>query len=63
VDYRTAKLSDTSRYARYFHRLLEEGVFVPPSQFEAMFVSAAHTAQDIEATLRAHSVAARTVFG
>ncbi|MDI6783699.1 MAG: glutamate-1-semialdehyde 2,1-aminomutase [bacterium] len=52
-DYTTAKLSDTKRYAKYFHRMLESGVYFVPSQFEAGFVSAAHTEQDIEKTIRA----------
>ncbi|MCX7919391.1 MAG: glutamate-1-semialdehyde 2,1-aminomutase [bacterium] len=52
-DYATAKLSDTKRYAKYFHLMLESGIYFAPSQFEAGFVSAAHTEQDIEKTIRA----------
>ncbi len=48
TDYASAKTSDTARYARYFHAMLERGVFLAPSQFEAAFVSLAHTAADID---------------
>jgi len=47
VDYATASASDTKRYAAFFHAMLAQGVYLPPSQFEAMFVSAAHREQDI----------------
>ncbi len=47
TDYASARRSDTKRYARYFHAMLERGVFLAPSQFEAAFVSLAHTDADI----------------
>ena len=50
VDYDTAKKCDTERYAEYFKYLLENGIYTAPSQFEAMFVSNAHTDDDIEYT-------------
>lgn len=53
VDYASAKSSDTKAFAGYFRHMLEMGVYTAPSQFEAMFVSAAHTAQDIEETINA----------
>lgn len=53
TDLDSAKRSDTSRFARFFHAMLEEGVYWPPSQFEAAFVSSAHTDEDIEAILSA----------
>jgi glutamate-1-semialdehyde 2,1-aminomutase len=56
-DYATAKAADTSRFAAAFHALLDRGVYWPPSQFEAAFVSAAHTDADIEATVRAFELA------
>ena len=46
-DWRTASASDTSAYARFFHAMLERGVYLPPSQYEAAFLSLAHTAEDI----------------
>lgn len=52
TDFQKAKTSDTARYARFFHAMLERGVYFPPSQFEACFVSLAHTHNDIKATLQ-----------
>lgn len=48
--YEDAAASDTDSYARYFHFLLDHGIYLPPSQFEAMFVSEALTEQDLEKT-------------
>jgi glutamate-1-semialdehyde 2,1-aminomutase len=45
--------SDRARFARYFHAMLEEGIYLAPSQFEAGFISLAHTAADVEKTVRA----------
>ena len=45
--------SDREGFGRFFHNMLEEGVYLPPSPFEAMFVSTAHTDEDIQATLDA----------
>lgn len=50
-DYTGAKKSDTKRFAAFFRAMLERGIFLAPSQFEALFVSAAHTDADIEATI------------
>jgi glutamate-1-semialdehyde 2,1-aminomutase len=47
VDYASARRADTARYARYFHAMLARGVYVAPSQFEAAFVSLAHTDADL----------------
>jgi glutamate-1-semialdehyde 2,1-aminomutase len=52
-NYADAKRSDTKRYARFFREMLDRGIFLAPSQFEAAFVSAAHTSQDIDRTLAA----------
>ncbi len=52
-NYDEAKRSATPVFGRFFHHLLERGVYFPPSQFEAFFVSAAHTPEDIEYTRRA----------
>src|SRR5690349_18037437 len=52
-NYNDAKRSDTKRYARFFREMLDRGIFLAPSQFEATFISAAHTAQDIDRTLAA----------
>ncbi len=48
-----AMKSDRERFARFFHGLLEEGIYLAPSQFEAGFISTAHTAADIETTVAA----------
>jgi glutamate-1-semialdehyde 2,1-aminomutase len=53
VDWETAAMSDTKRYARYFWGLLNRGMYMPCSQYEALFVSAAHTEADIDATTAA----------
>ena len=51
-DYESAVSSDTGRFAEYFGYLLERGIYTAPSQFEAMFVSDAHTDEDIAYTCR-----------
>jgi glutamate-1-semialdehyde 2,1-aminomutase len=53
IDYASAKRADTARYARFFHAMLERGVFLAPSQFEAAFVSLAHTDKDLDEAARA----------
>lgn len=53
VDQETAKRSDTDAYASYFHAMLEEGIYLPPSQFEAIFFGASHGEEELEATLKA----------
>ena len=58
-NYAEAAHSDTRRYAQFFHAMLDHGVYFAPSQFEACFMSSAHTAAEIDLTLSA----ARTVFG
>jgi glutamate-1-semialdehyde 2,1-aminomutase len=63
TDYAAAKAADTKRYARFFHAMLERGVYLPPSAFEAFFVSLSHTPADLEATAAAAAEAAREVAG
>lgn len=53
VDYESAIGSDTERYADYFNYMLGQGIYLAPSQFEAMFVSNAHTKADLEKTCQA----------
>lgn len=53
INYETAKTSDLERFSAYFSHLLEEGIMIPPSQFEGMFVSLAHSEEDIEKTIEA----------
>ena len=52
VDYETAKRADAARFARFFHWMLDRGVYLAPSQFEAGFVSAVHSEEEIGRTLR-----------
>jgi glutamate-1-semialdehyde 2,1-aminomutase len=61
TDYASAKTSDTTRYAKLFHALLEQGVYLAPSQFEAGFTSSAHTADVIEQTLAAFNTAMQMI--
>jgi glutamate-1-semialdehyde 2,1-aminomutase len=56
-DYASAKRADTERYARFFRAMLDAGVYLPPSQFETMFVSLAHEAIDFERTIEAATTA------
>lgn len=53
TDWDTAKVADTKRFGEFFHFMLERGVYLAPSQFEAGFVSAAHSENDIAATVAA----------
>ncbi len=53
VDYDTAKHSETNRFKRFFHAMIERGIYLPPSQFEALFVSTAHSAADLARTVDA----------
>ncbi len=55
--------SDTQKFAAYFAGMLERGVYLAPSQFEAMFISAAHSADDLEATLQAGQEVLAQIFG
>ncbi|MEW5946373.1 MAG: glutamate-1-semialdehyde 2,1-aminomutase [bacterium] len=52
-DYESATASDTGRYAAFFHAMLRRGVYMPPSQFEAVFVSTAHRKADVARVVRA----------
>lgn len=61
TDYETAKATDTKRYARFFHALLERGVYFAPSAFETLFPSLAHTDADLAATASAAAEAAMEV--
>jgi len=53
TDFADASRSDTSRHAAFFNRMLDAGVSLPPSQFEALFVSCSHTDADVDATMAA----------
>lgn len=53
IDYKSAVSSDTKKYAAYFNDMLGRGIYLAPSQFESMFVSAAHTQEDLQKTMEA----------
>ena len=61
-DYRTAIRADTKRYARFFQGMLTRGVYPPPAQFEAWFLSAAHTIRDVDKTIAAARGAMKEVI-
>jgi glutamate-1-semialdehyde 2,1-aminomutase len=61
VDWNSAKKADTKRYGLFFHEMLEQGIYLAPSQFEAAFLSTAHTSADIEKTIRAARVAFKSL--
>src|SRR5215831_16617564 len=58
-DFESAKACDTQRFNRFFHSMLDQGIFLPPSQFEAAFISTAHTEADIDRTIEAAAKALR----
>jgi glutamate-1-semialdehyde 2,1-aminomutase len=60
-DYRTALSADTAAFAVFFRELLARGVYLPPSQFEAWFISGAHTPRDIDRTIAAAAAALKAV--
>ena len=57
IDFTSAKTSDTAAFSTFFNSMLEQGIYLPPSQFEACFISAAHTEQDVTDTLNALEIA------
>lgn len=61
ADYKSAKTCNTQMYANYFKAMLEQGIYLAPSQFEACFVSAAHSQEDLERTIKANQRALQMV--
>lgn len=59
LSYADARTCDTERFAAYFRAMLAEGIYLPPSQFEAFFISAAHTPEEIDRTVKANLRALR----
>ena len=62
-DFAEAKRSDTRRYAAFFHAMRERGIFLPPAQFEAWFVSTAHTEAELRRTARVAGESLEIAFG
>lgn len=54
TDFKGAVSSDTELYGKYYHEMLKRGIYLAPAQFEAMFVSTAHTKEDLDKTIKAH---------
>jgi glutamate-1-semialdehyde 2,1-aminomutase len=63
TDYDTAKKADTARFARFFWAMMDRGVYLPCSQFEAAFVSAVHTEKHVDRTVAAAREALAEVAG
>lgn len=61
VDYKTSKKADGKKFQKLFRTLLKEGIFIPPSQFEVVFLSDAHTENDLNKTLDAYHTALKSV--
>jgi glutamate-1-semialdehyde 2,1-aminomutase len=61
TNFEQAKASDLSRFARYFQLMAQEGVYIPPSQFEGMFVSIAHSKEDLDRTIEANDKVLATI--
>lgn len=54
TDFQSAVKSNTELYGKYFHKMLENGIYLAPAQFEALFVSTAHSKEDLDKTILAH---------
>lgn len=54
IDFNSAVKSNTKLYGKYFHEMLKRGIYLPPAQFEAFFISTAHTKEELESTIESH---------
>ena len=61
TDYDSAKKSDTEKFARWFRGMIKHKIYLAPSQFEAMFISGAHTDADVERTISAAKLVFETL--
>jgi glutamate-1-semialdehyde 2,1-aminomutase len=61
-DFKTAVKSDTVLYGKYFHEMLKRGIYLAPAQFEAMFVSTAHSKDDLDKTISAHRESLKAIL-
>ena len=62
VDFNTAIKSDTSLYGKYFHKMLNQGIYLAPAQFEAIFVSTSHTKKDLDKTISSNMKALKQIL-
>lgn len=60
-DFKSAVKSDTALYGKYFHEMLKRGIYLAPAQFEALFISTAHTKEDLDKTIEAHREAVEVI--
>ena len=61
-NYNDAVNSDTELYGKYFHEMLKRGIYLAPAQFEAMFISTAHSKEDLDKTIAAHKSSLEAIF-
>jgi len=61
TDFNSAVKSDTKLFGKYFHEMLNRGIYLPPAQFEALFVSTAHTKEDLDKTIKANFESLRAI--
>ena len=61
-DFKSAVKSDTMLYGKYFHEMLKQGIYLAPAQFEALFVSTAHSKEDLDRTIAAHREALNAII-
>jgi len=62
ADFNSAVKSDTELYGKYYHQMLQRGVYLAPAQFEALFVSTAHSSEDLDNTIKAHYKSLTALF-
>jgi glutamate-1-semialdehyde 2,1-aminomutase len=62
TDYNSAVKSDTALFGKYFHEMLNRGIYLPPAQYEALFVSTAHTKEDLDKTIAANLQALKALI-
>ena len=62
TDFSSATKSDTKLYGKYFHQMLEKGIYLAPAQFEALFVSTAHSKENLDETIKAHYEALTSIL-
>ena len=61
-DFSSAVKSDTKLYGKYFQEMLKRGIYLPPAQFEAFFISTAHTKEDLDKTIKANFESLKETF-
>ncbi len=62
IDFNSAIKSDTKLYGKYFHEMLNRGIYLPPAQFEAMFISTAHSKSDLDKTIQANAESIKAIL-